>query len=60
MTDTPKRGPGRPPKADKVTCEVLRDFWPEGGGRVRKGTIVDMAPMEALEAVEAGAVRRVK
>lgn len=73
MTDTPKRGPGRPRKnpeadaaepkaaaAEKVACEVLRDFWPEGGGRVRKGTVVDMDPMKAIDAIEAGAVRKVR
>lgn len=57
-----KRGPGRPPKAQTVACEVLRDYWPteDQNDRVRAGTIVDLDPMEAIDKIEAGMVRRVK
>lgn len=63
MTEDTKRGPGRPPKAPQmVQCEVLRDFWPTENqqDRVRKGTIVEMDPMQAIEAIENGSARRVK
>lgn len=55
-----KRGPGRPPKKDAVQCVVLRDFWPEEGNRVVKGTVVEMTPDQAMDGIEAGAVRRLK
>jgi len=55
-----KRGPGRPPKKQTVAMEMLRDRWDEEGTRIRKGTIVDMDPVEALDMQEQGLVRRIK
>lgn len=47
------------PQAEKVECEVLRDFWPEEGHRVRKGTVISLDPMDAIAGIEIGAFRRV-
>jgi len=55
-----KRGPGRPPKVQTVACEVLRDYWPTEDGRVRAGTIVDLDPVDAIDKIEAGMVRKAK
>lgn len=65
MTEEIKRGPGRPRKDDEprtVSCVVLRDYWPteNSADRVRAGTVVELDPMDALDKVEAGMVRRVK
>lgn len=71
MTEETKRGPGRPPKADKpeepkraetVACRVKRDYWPteHETDRVRAGTIVELAPMDAIEGIESGLFERVK
>lgn len=51
-----------PTGADTVACEVLRDYWPTENDqdRVFAGSIVHLAPMDALDKVEAGMVRRVK
>jgi hypothetical protein len=45
-----------------VACVVLRDYWPTDNeeDRVRAGQIVHLEPMDALDKVEAGMVRRVK
>lgn len=51
---------GEMPSEDTVTCEVLRDFWPSEGNRVRKGSVVEVTKDEALDGVEAGALKRVK
>lgn len=55
-----KRGPGRPPKAEKMQFIVMRDFWPTDSqeDRVRKGTVVEMDPAEAIEGIEKGALKR--
>lgn len=47
---------------EAVPCEVLRDYWPtaDGNDRVRAGTIIELAPMDAIDRIEAGLVRRVK
>jgi hypothetical protein len=58
--ETEKRGPGRPPKKQTVACEVLRDFWPTEDGRIRAGTIVDLDPIDAIDKIEAGMVRKVR
>ena len=55
-----KRGPGRPKKDSTIQCVVNRDYWPEEGKRVRKGTIVELTPEEALDGIEAGAIRRLR
>jgi hypothetical protein len=55
-----KRGPGRPPKKETIPCRVLRDYWDAEGNRVVTGSIVEMTAIEAIDAVEAGAVTRVK
>jgi len=62
MAEEEKRGPGRPPKQKTVAVEVMRDFWPTENqmDRVRKGTIIDLDPMEAIDLIEQGRVRRVK
>lgn len=60
MAEEEKRGPGRPPKQKTVACEVLRDFWTEEGERVRKGTIVDMDPIAAIDLIEANRMRKVR
>lgn len=63
MNEEVKRGPGRPKKEDAETktlskqpFKVMRDFWPEEGGRVRKGTIIEMFADEALSGVATGAL----
>lgn len=63
MNEEVKRGPGRPKKEDQETKTiskqpfvVMRDFWPENGGRVRKGEVVEMFADEALSGVASGAV----
>lgn len=56
-----KRGPGRPPKSEKLQFEVCRDFWPTDNrdDRVRKGTVIEMTAAEALDGVSCGALRKV-
>lgn len=51
-----------PEKAAVQTVAVMikRDIWDGDGNRHRKGTIVDMPMDEAMDAVEAGSVSRVK
>ena len=62
MEQEQKRGPGRPPKVQTVTCVVLRDYWPSDveEDRVRAGTIIDLEPMDALDKIEAGMVKRMR
>lgn len=55
-----KRGPGRPKKDSLVQCVVNRDYWPTEGERVRKGTIIEITPEEALDGIETGAISRLK
>lgn len=57
-----KRGPGRPPKVEKIACELLRDYWPTDNQleRMKKGSIQEFEPLEAIELIEEGRVRRVK
>lgn len=43
-----------------VSVQIKRDIWDGDGNRHRKGTIVDMPMDEAMDAVEAGSVSRVK
>ncbi len=62
MDDEVKRGPGRPPKADTVRAEVLRDYWTkadEDGGRVRAGTILEVTKDQMIAGLENGILRRV-
>jgi hypothetical protein len=59
MTDGAKKR-GRPAKSQNVACEVLRDFWDEDGNRTRKGAIVEMPAVEAIDLIEAGQIRKVK
>lgn len=47
-------------KGDLVACEVLRDFWPEEGTRVHKGTIVEVDAEAAMTGIENGILKRVK
>lgn len=56
MTETEKRGPGRPPKM--MQFEVRRDYWKTDGERVRKGTIVEMRAEDAIDGIEAGALKK--
>ena len=49
-------GPAQP----TVAVQIKRDRWDAEGNRQRKGTIVDMPVDEAMDAVEAGSVTRVK
>lgn len=60
IEEAPKKR-GRPPKQG-VMCEVLRDYWPTENeiDRVRKGTIVEVTPDEAMDGMEAGLLKRVK
>lgn len=44
----------------KVTCKILRDFWPKDDDRVRAGTIVEMSVDDAMDGMEKGLVERVK
>jgi hypothetical protein len=55
-----KRGPGRPPKQDVFAAVVLRDYWTESGDRIRKGQVVEVAPMQMIEGLELGTLARVK
>jgi hypothetical protein len=55
-----KRGPGRPPKKETFACRVLRDYWDAEGNRITAGSVVDLTAAEAMDAVETGAVSRVK
>jgi hypothetical protein len=49
------------PKAvQTVAVTIKRDIWDGDGNRHRKGTIVDMPVEEAMDAIEAGSVSRVK
>ena len=60
--DEEKRGPGRPPKAETVRAEVMRDYWTkadEDGGRVRAGSIVDVTKDQLIAGMETGLLRRV-
>ena len=50
----------KPKKNDKIAVRVLRDFWPEKGMRVRKGTITEIDPMAAIEGIEKGLLETVK
>ncbi len=49
-------------RRELVTCRVVRDFWPSANedDRVRKGQIIELTPMDAIDAIEAGAVERVR
>lgn len=47
--------------ADKlIKCTIKRDRWDEDGVRHRKGSIVELPVEAAMDAIEAGAVARVK
>lgn len=54
--------PQAPTAPETVPCVVLRDFWPTESemDRVRAGTIIELEPMDAIDRIEAGLVRRVK
>lgn len=43
-----------------VAVKIKRDTWDGDGNRHRKGTIVDMPLEDAMDAIEAGTVSRVK
>lgn len=45
-------------KPDTVECVVLRDFWDEDGERWKKGRIIHIAPMDAIEGIEKGSIKR--
>lgn len=49
-------GPAQP----TVAVQIKRDVWDGDGNRHRKGTIVEMPMEEAMDAIEAGSVSRVK
>lgn len=44
----------------KIECRILRDTWDEDGNRHRKGSVISLDPEHAMDALEAGAVERVK
>lgn len=44
----------------KVKCEILRDTWDGNGVRQPKGTVVELDTEVAMDAIEAGSVKRVK
>ncbi len=46
--------------AKTVACEVLRDFWDSERNRTKKGAIVELDPMVAIDLIEANRVRKVK
>jgi len=51
------------PKApEMVLCEVQRDYWPTDDemSRVRKGEIIETTPLDALDGIESGALKRVR
>lgn len=45
-----------------VLCIVQRDYWPteDENDRVRKGTVVEVTPDEAMDGLESGLLQRVK
>lgn len=47
-------------KGDTVTCTILRDYWDDEGTRHRKGRVVEVPAMAALEGVENGLLKRVR
>jgi hypothetical protein len=48
-------------RAEQVVAVMIkRDTWDGDGNRHRKGTIVEMPVEEAMDAIEAGSVSRVK
>lgn len=50
-----------PAKAENtVAVMIKRDIWDAEGERHRKGSIIEMTVNEAMDAVEAGSVTRVK
>jgi|SRR5690606_2434911 len=58
----PAAKPKSEPKSARQTVAVVikRCIWDGDGNRHRKGTIVDMPIEEAMDAIEAGSVSRVK
>jgi hypothetical protein len=50
----------KPASVQTVAVTIKRDIWDGDGNRHRKGTIVDMPVEEAMDAIEAGSVSRVK
>lgn len=51
-----------PKTPDMVMCQVQRDYWPTDDemSRVRKGEIVEVSTLEALDGIESGALKRIK
>lgn len=45
---------------DTVQCMIMRDYWDAKGERHRKGKIVELPAMEALDVIETGAMKRLK
>lgn len=43
-----------------ISVKIKRDLWDGEGNRHRKGTEIDMPVEDAMDAVEAGTVTRVK
>lgn len=45
-----------------VLCRVKRDFWPteDENDRVRKGQVIEVSALEALDGIESGALERVR
>lgn len=60
--DTPKRGPGRPPKSTKPATfpvKIVRGYFPaDGGKKIVKGTVVSLPTDEALRTIELGIAER--
>ncbi|MFN3169290.1 MAG: hypothetical protein ACE37E_01200 [Hyphomicrobiales bacterium] len=69
MTDKPKRGPGRPPKAASVPTppepknmfpvKIVRGYYPmNGSGKVAPGEVIELPVDEAVTCIEKGVAVR--
>lgn len=46
------------PARETVAAVVLRDMWPTEDKRIRKGSVIEVAPMELVEGMEKGHLKR--
>lgn len=64
LVENPGGDDSKPAKASKSTqtvpVRIKRDIWDAEGERHRKGTVIELPVEAAMDAIEAGAVSRVK